>query len=214
MRVEGEGDDDVQTEASIYGSLEEEDEDEQDDGAGCAGITSKDWEEERTFEHNVERGEQNSPGPPLAFESAFAENYPKEDRYEQETAYPNPATPREQREPDVCRSKTITRHDSVLSSPSSPNPDPSLSTPKKTHIILTSCLQCTLMRLPCSRTLPHCTRCVRNGHASLCLAQRRKLTSEMVDGHVVGNQEPVLVRLRGEGAEKWREKCRVYYMVS
>ncbi|OCK78022.1 hypothetical protein K432DRAFT_406806 [Lepidopterella palustris CBS 459.81] len=78
-----------------------------------------------------------------------------------------------------------------------------------TLIWLTSCLQCTLAQLPCSRTLPACSRCVRSGHGSGCLLQRRKLDSERALGDVMGNLAPVLLRVADEDEEVWERKRRV-----
>ncbi|KAK3202126.1 hypothetical protein GRF29_161g251461 [Pseudopithomyces chartarum] len=62
-------------------------------------------------------------------------------------------------------------------------------------IIMTSCLNCVLASLPCSRTLPSCTRCTRNGR--LCLPQRKRVWQEIRnDGW---RTEPMLVRGRERG---------------
>ncbi|KAI8941062.1 hypothetical protein NX059_002302 [Plenodomus lindquistii] len=84
--------------------------------------------------------------------------------------------------------------------------DPSI--PRAVNI--TSCLQCTHSHLPCSRTPPSCTRCVRNGKPDLCLLTRRLFPEEMVQsehhdevGHVV------LLKIMGEDEELWRRKINV-----
>ena len=66
---------------------------------------------------------------------------------------------------------------------------------------VTSCLQCTLAKMPCSRTIPACSRCVRAGCGDMCLLQRRKLNSERVLGAIVGNMTPVLLHEEGQGGE-------------
>jgi hypothetical protein len=66
------------------------------------------------------------------------------------------------------------------------------------QIFITSCYQCILAGLPCSRTLPGCSRCKRAGCQHLCLLHRRKLLEEMVIGDVIGNRTPVLLRVRGD----------------
>ncbi|OCL05929.1 hypothetical protein AOQ84DRAFT_390552 [Glonium stellatum] len=70
-----------------------------------------------------------------------------------------------------------------------------------TIIWVTSCLQCALAKLPCSRKIPACSRCVRSGFGELCLLQRRKLNPERVWGDVVGNMMPVLLQEEGQNAE-------------
>ena len=68
-----------------------------------------------------------------------------------------------------------------------------------TLVWVTSCLQCTLAKMPCSRTIPACSRCVRAGCGDMCLLQRRKLNSERVLGAIVGNMTPVLLHEEGQG---------------
>lgn len=70
-----------------------------------------------------------------------------------------------------------------------------------TLVWVTSCLQCTLAKMPCSRTIPACSRCVRSGCGDMCLLQRRKLNSERVLGAIVGNITPVLLHEKGQGGE-------------
>ncbi|CBY00723.1 hypothetical protein LEMA_P018530.1 [Plenodomus lingam JN3] len=64
---------------------------------------------------------------------------------------------------------------------------PPTNAPPKPHdasiprlVLMTSCIQCTLASLPCSRTPPSCTRCIRNGHAETCLLTRRLFLDEPI----------------------------------
>ena len=80
---------------------------------------------------------------------------------------------------------------------------PPLDTAAPHLISLTSCLQCVLADLPCSRTLPSCTRCVRNGEV-VCVAQRNRVLQEMRrDGY---KDDPILVVEVGEGEEVVRKE--------
>lgn len=72
---------------------------------------------------------------------------------------------------------------------------------RRTLVWVTSCLQCTLAKMPCSRTVPACSRCVRVGCGDMCLPHRRKLNSERVLGAVVGNMTPVLLHEKGQDGE-------------
>ncbi|KAF2272769.1 uncharacterized protein EI97DRAFT_504018 [Westerdykella ornata] len=203
-----EEDEEVQTAASSYAASNDGSDDE---GDRCPrSIVLQD--EEEADENEAGYDDPSSPStlapsdnstPQQEIERAHdipPDSPPPPQQHQQQQQQQHSLTPRS--------TNNLTRHDSLFTSSPSPTP------PKKTHIILTSCLQCTLARLPCSRTLPHCTRCARNGFAAVCLAQRRKRTSEMVDGDVMGNQEPVLVRLKEEErGEGWGEKCRVFEML-
>ncbi|KAF2750251.1 hypothetical protein M011DRAFT_474714 [Sporormia fimetaria CBS 119925] len=101
---------------------------------------------------------------------------------------------------------------SVPSTPASPSIKSPLATADTPHpsdkatVLLTSCYQCLLAQLPCSRTLPSCTRCIHNGCSHLCLLHRRKLFREMVAGDTEENQIPVLLVLKAEEEEMVREK--------
>ncbi|KAF2490548.1 hypothetical protein BU16DRAFT_531036, partial [Lophium mytilinum] len=66
-------------------------------------------------------------------------------------------------------------------------------------LLVTSCLHCVLAKLPCSRTLPACTRCIRNGRS--CLPQRRRTNTELVRGDPIGNALPIPLYLPDEDAE-------------
>jgi hypothetical protein len=79
---------------------------------------------------------------------------------------------------------------------------------------LTSCLQCTLANLPCCRTSPNCKRCQRNGQGSLCLLQRRRTRSEMVNGKGHYNTTPVLLRLHGSDDALFERKVALAEEVS
>lgn len=70
---------------------------------------------------------------------------------------------------------------------------------------ITSCLQCTLAGLPCSRTPPSCSRCTRKGEAEMCLLRRRKLGEERVRGDNMGNRLSVLLKLPAQ-SEVWAKK--------
>ncbi|KAH8727716.1 hypothetical protein GQ44DRAFT_68809 [Phaeosphaeriaceae sp. PMI808] len=81
---------------------------------------------------------------------------------------------------------------------------------QKTRFVkIVSCLQCTLSNLPCSRTLPTCTRCTRNGRATLCLAQRGRFYEEVVRGGGPGGWTPLLLKVRGDDEEGWRAKVEL-----
>ncbi|KAF1831214.1 hypothetical protein BDW02DRAFT_532441, partial [Decorospora gaudefroyi] len=72
---------------------------------------------------------------------------------------------------------------------------------------LTSCLQCTLLNLPCSRTHPACTRCIRKGQSSTCLLHRRSFAFEAIDP--LKCQVPILLKVKGEDEEAWRNKVQL-----
>ncbi|KAF1972268.1 hypothetical protein BU23DRAFT_599759 [Bimuria novae-zelandiae CBS 107.79] len=108
-----------------------------------------------------------------------------------------------------------------LHATSEPVPDPAHSTFNRntTHLIwVTACLQCVLADLPCSRTLPACSRCVRNGHGEVCLVQRQRVHEEIVHDHYIcdpillvreGDDDAVYEKkeaLQGDMIESWREK--------
>lgn len=100
--------------------------------------------------------------------------------------------------------------------PTTDSPGDDATTPppiRSTHRIwLTSCLQCVLADLPCSRTLPSCTRCARNGAAELCLVQRKRFHAEfMADTQRV---EPLLVTLPEDREELTRSKMVLQEEVS
>jgi len=78
--------------------------------------------------------------------------------------------------------------------------------PNEPRIVsLVSCLQCTLSSLPCSRTTPSCTRCIRNGHASTCLLLRRRFPEETDHACTA----PVLLKLKNEDPDTWMRKMEV-----
>jgi hypothetical protein len=72
----------------------------------------------------------------------------------------------------------------------------SLNQSKPRLVWITSCLQCTLAGLPCSRTQPSCSRCKRKGVGDMCLLRRRKLGEEMVRGDGEENKISVLLRVK------------------
>jgi hypothetical protein len=77
---------------------------------------------------------------------------------------------------------------------------------KPPAISIVSCLQCTLKNLPCTRTFPSCSRCIRHGHGHLCLAQRSKFLSEMFLDDGTSATQPVLLRLKDAVDPFWPEK--------
>ncbi|KAL6704635.1 hypothetical protein ACN47E_008032 [Coniothyrium glycines] len=87
-----------------------------------------------------------------------------------------------------------------------PSHDP--STPRL--VCITSCLQCTLTNLPCSRTPPSCSRCRRKGQQDICLLQRRKFPEEMISATLAEYTTPKLLRLRDEEEQSWNRKMAVH----
>ncbi|KAH9873041.1 hypothetical protein J1614_005438 [Plenodomus biglobosus] len=81
------------------------------------------------------------------------------------------------------------------------------STPRA--VTITSCLQCTLARLPCSRTPPSCTRCTRNGHPESCLLTRRLFPEEVARSDCNAARTLTLLKLRGADEELWARKLQV-----
>ncbi|KAF9695084.1 hypothetical protein EKO04_007046 [Ascochyta lentis] len=82
--------------------------------------------------------------------------------------------------------------------------------PRKPRITwITSCTQCTLADLPCSRTTPCCSRCKRNGQANVCLLHRRKFRDEIERSESEACTKPVLLKLKGDDESHWREKLRL-----
>jgi hypothetical protein len=69
---------------------------------------------------------------------------------------------------------------------------------------ITSCLQCTLANLPCSRTHPACSRCKRKGCADDCLLHRRSFAIEALDPEKC--KVPILLKVRGDEEETWQRK--------
>ncbi|KAJ4353137.1 hypothetical protein N0V95_003609 [Ascochyta clinopodiicola] len=74
---------------------------------------------------------------------------------------------------------------------------------------ITSCTQCILADLPCSRTTPCCSRCKRNGQANVCLLHRRKFREEVDSSEAEAYTTLVLLKLQGEDESHWREKLRL-----
>lgn len=90
-------------------------------------------------------------------------------------------------------------------------PSPLKSRPR--HVFITSCYQCILANMHCSRTLPACSRCERNGYSDVCLLHRRKLAREMTED-VETNKTPVLLRVEGMDEEMmWIKKLELSYEV-
>jgi len=96
----------------------------------------------------------------------------------------------------------------IFQNPRSPIHPTDVTDPQARLTTILSCIQCTLANLPCSRTLPVCTRCTRNATPS-CLLQRR-LFSEEIDAappHLC--TKPVLLKLVSETEEVWEAKMEV-----
>ncbi|UPX12480.1 uncharacterized protein EKO05_0003026 [Ascochyta rabiei] len=74
---------------------------------------------------------------------------------------------------------------------------------------ITSCTQCILADLPCSRTVPCCSRCKRTGQANVCLLHRRKFREEVERAEAETCTTPVLLKLQGEDESHWVEKLRL-----
>jgi hypothetical protein len=71
----------------------------------------------------------------------------------------------------------------------------SLDAPRIHHLV--SCLQCVFAGLRCNRRTPACSRCKRSGESEMCLLQRRRIRSEMIDGCGTLNRIPVLLKVWG-----------------
>lgn len=75
---------------------------------------------------------------------------------------------------------------------------------------LTSCLQCTLAHLPCSRTYPSCSRCQRTGKPDLCLLHRRCFAFEALDPSMLDKcRKPILLKVKGEDEAIWQGKVNL-----
>jgi hypothetical protein len=82
--------------------------------------------------------------------------------------------------------------------------------PNHTHLVtILSCMQCTLLSLPCSRTTPACTRCIRSAAPSTCLLLRRPFIGEIETSSMGSCPVPVLLKLRNEDPETWKQKMQV-----
>lgn len=84
--------------------------------------------------------------------------------------------------------------------------------PSKPRLVtILSCLQCTLASLPCSRTPPYCSRCVRNTNSTNppCLLLRRRFPHELTTYPPQLYTLPVVLRRIGESEEDWPEKMKV-----
>lgn len=77
-------------------------------------------------------------------------------------------------------------------------------------ILLTSCLQCVLCDMPCSRTLPACSRCIRHGNSELCLVQRKRIHREVFCADGSMSTDPLLlVTAEGYSEENFRKKIQL-----
>ncbi|KAF1362049.1 hypothetical protein EJ07DRAFT_153624 [Lizonia empirigonia] len=99
------------------------------------------------------------------------------------------------------------KHDNLCESPNRVLPPVDPDRPRITCI--TSCTQCILADLPCSRTIPYCYRCKRKGQAGLCLLHRRKFPEEIERCHAELCTTPVLLKLKGEDETNWNEKLKI-----
>jgi hypothetical protein len=117
---------------------------------------------------------------------------------------------------DALSSHSAGNHNSIcppsstLSIPVSPD-DEQLAQPpcdrtKPRLVWITSCLQCTLVGLPCSRTPPSCSRCARKGDGDICLLRRRKMAEERVRGDRTRNRVGVLLKIKGQDEVVWGRK--------
>lgn len=73
---------------------------------------------------------------------------------------------------------------------------------------ITSCTQCIVADLPCSRTVPCCSRCKRNGEGDVCLLHRQLYGYEIDRSETSMCTQPVLLKLQGEDKMRWRKKLR------
>lgn len=99
------------------------------------------------------------------------------------------------------------KHDNLCESPNRVLPPIDPDRPRITCI--TSCTQCILADLPCSRTTPYCSRCKRKGQAGLCLLHRRKFPEEIERCDAELSTTPVLLKLKGEDETTWNEKLKI-----
>ncbi|RMZ70874.1 hypothetical protein GMOD_00008529 [Pyrenophora seminiperda CCB06] len=75
---------------------------------------------------------------------------------------------------------------------------------------LTSCLQCILAGLPCSRTHPSCSRCQRSANPDLCLLHRRCFSFEILDPSKSDECcYPILLKVKGEDEAIWQRKAKL-----
>ncbi|KAF1915663.1 hypothetical protein BDU57DRAFT_530595 [Ampelomyces quisqualis] len=102
-----------------------------------------------------------------------------------------------------------TTNDSLADHEHPTAPAPSQTHPRLTTIL--SCIQCTLLALPCSRTPPCCSRCMRNARtcAPPCLLVRPRFADELPTVPTRLRTRPVLLRRADESAAAWAEKMAV-----
>jgi hypothetical protein len=80
--------------------------------------------------------------------------------------------------------------------------------PNESRLVwITSCLQCTLANLPCSRTHPACSRCKRKGVGDECLLHRRSFAIEALD--LEKCKVPILLKVRGRDEEVWQQNVKL-----
>ncbi|KAJ4379246.1 hypothetical protein N0V86_005291 [Didymella sp. IMI 355093] len=87
--------------------------------------------------------------------------------------------------------------------------EPTLDSDKPRPTFLTSCIQCIHADLPCSRKAPACSRCKRKGQAALCLLHRRLYPEEIKKSDATWYTTLVLLKLRGEDNDMWKEKLKL-----
>ncbi|KAF2024441.1 hypothetical protein EK21DRAFT_117759 [Setomelanomma holmii] len=97
---------------------------------------------------------------------------------------------------------------SVLSPIRSPTPPPHNSNTPRIVTVL-SCLQCTHANLPCSRTTPSCTRCIRNSMSKSCLLLRRRFPEEIDPSKPQHCTVPVMLERKAEDENEWARKMKV-----
>ena len=85
-------------------------------------------------------------------------------------------------------------------------PSPCLVPDQPRIVRLASCLQCTLEGLPCSRSVPSCSRCKRAGKPETCLLYRQKFLEEIRRSDSETCTALVLLKLKDEGPATWQEK--------
>ena len=96
-------------------------------------------------------------------------------------------------------------HDSIK--PAEPTTQNSHDPNTSRLVWLTSCLQCTLAGLPCSRTHPSCSRCQRTDNPELCLLHRRSFVFETLDHSKLNKcRNPILLRVKGDDDAFWQRK--------
>ncbi|KAI4609476.1 hypothetical protein J4E83_008645 [Alternaria metachromatica] len=156
-----------------------------DDDSDTTSIDSRDWAPQQDKEPPLERLE------PPAFALRPSKPSARLDLHE---AASKTDTDDLTAVPHLDPQHTLSPHD-----PNEPRP-----------VWITSCLQCTLAGLPCSRTYPSCSRCKRHNRAEECLLQRRRFTSEVMDSSLMDKSiAPALLKVKGEDEGIWKRKVEL-----